>query len=167
LLPVALCLTINTPASLVECQPTSITWSGATSPVYVAVLKGGDTSSEALKQLGEVPSGSSVTWMVRSQAEAFSERGNDWEYLRFRPGRCSRWHFSVRTHGPKVYSVSAADHAHHPAVPQHSLCHRLQGCDPIQQRSHRNGWCIHFLSRRKLIVVSAFRTNPRSERSSF
>jgi hypothetical protein len=65
-LPVALCLTINTPATLVECQPTSITWSGATSPVYVAVLKGGDTSSEALKQLGEVPSGNSVTWMVRS-----------------------------------------------------------------------------------------------------
>ncbi len=64
LLPLAQALTVFTPATLTECIPAAITWSGATSPVYVSILKGGDTADAALEQLGQVPSGNTATWRV-------------------------------------------------------------------------------------------------------
>jgi hypothetical protein len=33
-------LTINTPASIVECQPVQLSWSNGTAPYYLAVLPG-------------------------------------------------------------------------------------------------------------------------------
>jgi hypothetical protein len=64
LLPLTQAFTVYTPATLTECLPAAISWTGATSPVYVSILKGGNTVDPALEQLGEVPSGSMVTWRV-------------------------------------------------------------------------------------------------------
>ncbi|WVQ78306.1 hypothetical protein IAT38_000391 [Cryptococcus sp. DSM 104549] len=57
-------LSINTPASLVECQPVSLSWSGGSgSPYYLAINKGGDSTSAALENLDSADS-SPVTWTV-------------------------------------------------------------------------------------------------------
>ncbi|WVQ69994.1 hypothetical protein V866_008248 [Kwoniella sp. B9012] len=57
-------LTINTPASLIECQPTSITFSGgSSSPYYLSILPGGQASASALENLPDADS-SPVTWTV-------------------------------------------------------------------------------------------------------
>ncbi|WWC61079.1 uncharacterized protein I303_103657 [Kwoniella dejecticola CBS 10117] len=57
-------LTINTPASLIECQPTSITFSGGSaSPYYLSILPGGQASAAALENLPNADS-SPVTWTV-------------------------------------------------------------------------------------------------------
>ncbi|WVW83045.1 hypothetical protein I302_105062 [Kwoniella bestiolae CBS 10118] len=57
-------LTINTPASLIECQPTSITFSGGSaSPYYLSILPGGQASAAALENLPNADT-SPVTWTV-------------------------------------------------------------------------------------------------------
>ncbi len=68
MLAIASALTVNTPATLTTCQPAAITWTGAQNPVYVSILKGGDATSAALENLGEVPTGSSATWIVSKGA---------------------------------------------------------------------------------------------------
>ncbi|RSH94059.1 hypothetical protein EHS25_006713 [Saitozyma podzolica] len=40
-------LTINTPASLIECEPTSLSWTDGTEPFYIAAIPGGDVSGSA------------------------------------------------------------------------------------------------------------------------
>ncbi|WWC90001.1 uncharacterized protein L201_004931 [Kwoniella dendrophila CBS 6074] len=60
---VANALTINTPASLIECQPASITFSDGTAPYYLAILPGGQPSAAALENLPNAQS-SPVTWTV-------------------------------------------------------------------------------------------------------
>ncbi|SCZ98831.1 BZ3500_MvSof-1268-A1-R1_Chr3-1g05649 [Microbotryum saponariae] len=58
-------LLINTPTSLIECQPYAVTWSGGTAPYYVSVLPGGQLSATALTTLGEQPTTSTTyTWTV-------------------------------------------------------------------------------------------------------
>ncbi|KIJ14338.1 hypothetical protein PAXINDRAFT_12987 [Paxillus involutus ATCC 200175] len=79
--------TINTPANVVECQPTLISWSGGVSPfflvceticvllsapdVYAAplciILPGGSPTAAALENLGQ-QNGTSVTWTCNIQA---------------------------------------------------------------------------------------------------
>ncbi|WRT67183.1 uncharacterized protein IL334_004149 [Kwoniella shivajii] len=57
-------LTINTPASLIECQPASITFSGGSaSPYYLSILPGGQPSAAALENLPNADT-SPVTWTV-------------------------------------------------------------------------------------------------------
>nr|XP_019013569.1 uncharacterized protein I206_01639 [Kwoniella pini CBS 10737]OCF52350.1 hypothetical protein I206_01639 [Kwoniella pini CBS 10737] len=57
-------LTINTPASLIECQPASITFSGGSAaPYYLAILPGGEASAAALENLPNAET-SPVTWTV-------------------------------------------------------------------------------------------------------
>ncbi|RXK39495.1 hypothetical protein M231_03164 [Tremella mesenterica] len=57
-------LQIDSPASLVECQPVSITFSGgASAPYYIAILPGGNPSAAALENLPQAQS-SPVTWTV-------------------------------------------------------------------------------------------------------
>ncbi|KAH7926305.1 hypothetical protein BV22DRAFT_1033021 [Leucogyrophana mollusca] len=56
-------LVINTPAIVLECEPTLLTWSGGKSPYFLTVNPGGDPSSPALECLGE-QTGTSYTWTV-------------------------------------------------------------------------------------------------------
>ncbi|OAX39553.1 hypothetical protein K503DRAFT_716207, partial [Rhizopogon vinicolor AM-OR11-026] len=51
-------LTINTPANVVECQPTLLSWSGGTGDI----LPGGSPTSASLENLGQQNS-TSVTWI--------------------------------------------------------------------------------------------------------
>ncbi|KAG2036941.1 hypothetical protein BDR03DRAFT_865152 [Suillus americanus] len=62
--------TINTPANVVECQPTLLTWTGGTGelfehPVlrpYFSILPGASPNGVALEDLGQQNS-TSVTWV--------------------------------------------------------------------------------------------------------
>ncbi|OXH40429.1 hypothetical protein J008_01164 [Cryptococcus neoformans] len=57
-------LSINTPASLIECQPASLSWTGgSSSPYYLAVLPGGQVSASAIENIDTVDS-TSYTWTV-------------------------------------------------------------------------------------------------------
>ncbi|OCF36310.1 hypothetical protein I317_02037 [Kwoniella heveanensis CBS 569] len=64
----AFALTINTPASLVECQPASITFSDGTSPYILAVIPGGQVSAAAIATIGDSLTSSPVTWTVNLAA---------------------------------------------------------------------------------------------------
>ncbi|SCV74244.1 BQ2448_6676 [Microbotryum intermedium] len=62
-------LTINTPTSLIECQPYAVTWSGGVSPYFISVLPGGQLSAPALATLGDQPTtATSYTWTVNIAA---------------------------------------------------------------------------------------------------
>ncbi|WVF72192.1 hypothetical protein IAT40_007004 [Kwoniella sp. CBS 6097] len=64
LVAVANALTVNTPASLIECQPTSLTWAqGSGGPYYISIIPGGQASAAALENLPNADS-SPVTWTV-------------------------------------------------------------------------------------------------------
>ncbi|KAK9897436.1 hypothetical protein P389DRAFT_56968 [Cystobasidium minutum MCA 4210] len=54
---------IQSPASLVQCQPALVTFSGGTAPYYISVLPGGQASAAALEQFPP-QSGNSYTWTV-------------------------------------------------------------------------------------------------------
>ncbi|ADV20257.1 hypothetical protein I315_01587 [Cryptococcus gattii Ru294] len=56
-------LTVSSPASLIQCQPVLLSWSGGTAPYYLAIIPGGQASAAALKDFGE-QSGTSLTWTV-------------------------------------------------------------------------------------------------------
>lgn len=57
-------LTINTPASLVQCEPAQITWtSDGTAPYFLTVIPGGQVSASPLKEFAQT-SDTSVTWTV-------------------------------------------------------------------------------------------------------
>ncbi|CUA68541.1 hypothetical protein RSOLAG22IIIB_03579 [Rhizoctonia solani] len=60
---------INTPPSLVQCQPTQLTWNATNTPVYISVIPGGNASAPALMDLGR-QSGTSMTWSVNITAGA-------------------------------------------------------------------------------------------------
>ncbi|WVR03707.1 hypothetical protein IAU60_000702 [Kwoniella sp. DSM 27419] len=61
-------LTINTPASVVECQPAQITFSEGTSPYILAVIPGGQVSAAAIATIGDSITSSPVTWNVNLAA---------------------------------------------------------------------------------------------------
>ncbi|KII91076.1 hypothetical protein PLICRDRAFT_174401 [Plicaturopsis crispa FD-325 SS-3] len=60
-------LTINTPSSAVECQPTLLSWTGGTAPYFLVLIshyhvdRGNSPSSAPLEDLGE-QKGTSYTW---------------------------------------------------------------------------------------------------------
>ncbi|KAI6025720.1 hypothetical protein F5J12DRAFT_809975 [Pisolithus orientalis] len=60
-------LTINTPANVVECEPTLITWSGGTPPYFLSILPGATPNGAALENLGQQNS-TSVTWVANIAA---------------------------------------------------------------------------------------------------
>ncbi|WVQ93649.1 hypothetical protein IAU59_000725 [Kwoniella sp. CBS 9459] len=64
----AFALTINTPASLVECQPASITFAEGTAPYILAVIPGGQVSAAAIATIGDSLTTSPVTWNVNLAA---------------------------------------------------------------------------------------------------
>ncbi|CAD6579988.1 MAG: hypothetical protein TREMPRED_002625 [Tremellales sp. Tagirdzhanova-0007] len=57
-------LTISTPASLVECQPAAITFSGGTGPYILAAIPGGQVSAVALETITSALTASPYTWLV-------------------------------------------------------------------------------------------------------
>ncbi|KAH7915611.1 hypothetical protein BJ138DRAFT_1097709 [Hygrophoropsis aurantiaca] len=59
--------TINTPANVVECQPTLLQWSGGTAPYYLSILPGSAPTAAALEDLGQ-QNGTSVTWVANLPA---------------------------------------------------------------------------------------------------
>lgn len=63
LVAVASALTVNTPASAVQCQPVSLGWGDGTAPFYVSIIPGGQPSAAALQNL-PTQDGTSYTWMV-------------------------------------------------------------------------------------------------------
>lgn len=54
---------INTPTSLVQCQPIKITWNGGQPPYWVSALPGGEPAGTPLKDWGQ-QSGTELTWTV-------------------------------------------------------------------------------------------------------
>ncbi|KAG2110848.1 uncharacterized protein F5147DRAFT_687509 [Suillus discolor] len=59
--------TINTPANVVECQPTLLQWSGGTAPYYLSILPGATPNGAAVENLGQQNS-TSVTWVCNIQS---------------------------------------------------------------------------------------------------
>ncbi|KAN0093207.1 hypothetical protein V8E55_003991 [Tylopilus felleus] len=66
-IPAALGLTVNTPANVVECEPTQIDWSGGTAPYYLTFVPAAQISAPAIKQF-PTQTGDSYTWNVDLQA---------------------------------------------------------------------------------------------------
>ncbi|CAE6429646.1 unnamed protein product [Rhizoctonia solani] len=64
---VAQSLVINTPASVVQCQPAQITWTATNTPVFVSIIPGGQPGAAALQDFGQ-QAGSSLTWTVNIAA---------------------------------------------------------------------------------------------------
>ncbi|KAG8701614.1 hypothetical protein FRC11_012020, partial [Ceratobasidium sp. 423] len=58
---------INTPPSLIQCQPAQITWNATNKPVFVSVIPGGNAAAPALLDLGQ-QNGTSLTWTVNITA---------------------------------------------------------------------------------------------------
>lgn len=56
-------LVIQSPASLVECQPALLSFSGGSAPYYISVLPGGQSTAAALEQFPQ-QSGNTYTWTV-------------------------------------------------------------------------------------------------------
>merc|ERR1712087_864188 len=63
LVAVAQALTVNTPASAVQCQPVALSWGDGSAPFYVSIIPGGQPSAAALENI-PTQSGTSYTWMV-------------------------------------------------------------------------------------------------------
>ncbi|KAJ3776068.1 hypothetical protein FB446DRAFT_842698 [Lentinula raphanica] len=56
-------LTVNTPSSLIVCQPSSLSWSDGTPPYYLSILPGGEISASALKTFDST-NATQYTWTV-------------------------------------------------------------------------------------------------------
>lgn len=69
LVPAVLGLTINTPSSVVQCQPVLLTWSGGTPPYYITLIPAGQVSAPALETF-PTQTGNSLTWIVDQQQGA-------------------------------------------------------------------------------------------------
>ncbi|KIK10357.1 hypothetical protein K443DRAFT_670981 [Laccaria amethystina LaAM-08-1] len=56
-------VTVNTPVSVVVCQPIQFTWTGGTSPYFLSILPANQPSATALIDFGK-QTGNSVTWVA-------------------------------------------------------------------------------------------------------
>lgn len=56
-------LKIESPASLIQCQPALLSWSGGEAPYFLAAIPGGQPSAAAIKDFGS-QTGNSLTWNV-------------------------------------------------------------------------------------------------------
>ncbi|KAJ1307766.1 hypothetical protein OPQ81_001853 [Rhizoctonia solani] len=56
---------INSPASLVQCQPVQISWTATKEPVFISIIPGGQPGAPALHDFGrQAPGTKSLTWIV-------------------------------------------------------------------------------------------------------
>ncbi|WOO84473.1 uncharacterized protein LOC62_06G007992 [Vanrija pseudolonga] len=67
LLSSAAALTVNSPASLVQCQPVQLSWSAGTPPYYPAVIPAGQPSAQALVTFPQQDT-TVATWVVNLEA---------------------------------------------------------------------------------------------------
>ncbi|KAF9270803.1 hypothetical protein L218DRAFT_983216 [Marasmius fiardii PR-910] len=58
---------MNTPASLVECKPAQLTWSGGRAPYFLVVQDGNNPSGPAIERFPP-QEGTSFTWLVNVAA---------------------------------------------------------------------------------------------------
>lgn len=56
-------MTVNTPASVVQCQPVQLSWSGGTAPYFPSIIPGQQPGAAALKEFAS-QTGTSLTWNV-------------------------------------------------------------------------------------------------------
>ncbi|KAF8992849.1 hypothetical protein BDQ17DRAFT_1286827, partial [Cyathus striatus] len=63
ILPRIAALTVNTPTSVVQCQPIMLSWSGGSPPYYISLLPGGQVSATAIKSFDR-QDGNQYTWIV-------------------------------------------------------------------------------------------------------
>jgi len=56
-------LTVNTPPSVVQCQPTQLSWSGGTGPYFLSFIPAGQPSAPAIKQF-PTQTGNTFTWVA-------------------------------------------------------------------------------------------------------
>ncbi|WVQ77352.1 hypothetical protein IAR50_007036 [Cryptococcus sp. DSM 104548] len=61
-------LSINTPASLVQCQPVQLTWTDGTGPFIIAAIPGGQVSAAAIETIADSQASSPLTWTVNLAA---------------------------------------------------------------------------------------------------
>jgi len=55
--------TIDTPSSLVTCQPTLLHWENGVAPYYLTIIPGNEPTAAPLKTFGELD-GTQITWLV-------------------------------------------------------------------------------------------------------
>ncbi|CAE6392924.1 unnamed protein product [Rhizoctonia solani] len=80
---------INSPASVVQCQPVQLSWTATKEPVWISVIEGGKPGSLPIEDFGQqtpgtktltwlvdIPAGRSVTMQVRDSAGAVAYSGN-------------------------------------------------------------------------------------------
>ncbi|PPQ67534.1 hypothetical protein CVT25_006075 [Psilocybe cyanescens] len=67
-IPGILSMTINTPTSVVQCQPQLLSWSDGQAPYYLTIIPGGQPSAAPLKSF-DTQSSTSITWIVDLKAE--------------------------------------------------------------------------------------------------
>ncbi|TEB34742.1 hypothetical protein FA13DRAFT_1919645 [Coprinellus micaceus] len=60
-------LTINTPPSVVVCQPAQLSWTGGTGPYFLSILPGNQPGAAALVDFGR-QEGNSLTWTANLAA---------------------------------------------------------------------------------------------------
>ncbi|KAG8692569.1 hypothetical protein FRC09_011105 [Ceratobasidium sp. 395] len=56
-------MTVATPASVVQCQPVALSWSGGTAPYFPSIIPGKQPGAAALKEFPQ-QQGTSYTWKV-------------------------------------------------------------------------------------------------------
>ncbi|RSH84532.1 uncharacterized protein EHS24_006054 [Apiotrichum porosum] len=61
-------MTINTPASIIVCQPAAVTWTGGTAPYFVSVIPAGQVAATPIEYLVDGASETSYTWNVNLAA---------------------------------------------------------------------------------------------------
>ncbi|CAE6409756.1 unnamed protein product [Rhizoctonia solani] len=60
---------INSPASIVQCQPVQISWTATKEPVYISIIPGGQPGAAPLHDFGQqAPGTNMLTWMVDQPA---------------------------------------------------------------------------------------------------
>lgn len=63
IVPAVMSLTMNTPSSVVQCQPQLLTWTDGASPYYLSVIPGGQPAATPIKSF-DTQTGNSLTWTV-------------------------------------------------------------------------------------------------------
>ncbi|CAE6477831.1 unnamed protein product [Rhizoctonia solani] len=112
---------INSPPSIVQCQPVQLSWTASKEPVWVSVIEGGKPGSLPLEDFGQqapgtktltwmvdMKAGTSVTMQVRDSAGAVAYSGN----MIIQGGSDSK---CIKDHGPNPPSKADPSAASEPA----------------------------------------------------